>query len=66
MAPHARDNHIAIPARPDLIRLGLGIVGIGTSGPLIAMSSMPVLTLIFGEILADLSLPFHLPYDIYV
>lgn len=42
----ARDNHTSIPARPDLLRLGLGIIGIGTSGPLIALSSMPVLTLI--------------------
>ena len=60
MAPHARDNHIAIPARPDLIRLGLGIVGIGTSGPLIAMSSMPVLTLIFWRNLGGslITLPF--------
>lgn len=60
MAPHARDNHIAIPARPDLIRLGLGIIGIGTSGPLIAMSSMPVLTLIFWRNLGGslITLPF--------
>jgi drug/metabolite transporter (DMT)-like permease len=36
-----------IPARADLARLGLGILGIGTSGPLIAMSAMPVSTLIF-------------------
>ena len=60
MAPHARDNHIAVPARPDLIRLGLGIIGIGTSGPLIAMSSMPVLTLIFWRNLGGslITLPF--------
>ena len=45
--PLNRDNHTQIPARPDLIRLGIGIIGIGTSGPLIAMSSMPVLSLIF-------------------
>jgi len=60
MQPHARDSHIAIPARPDLIRLGLGIIGIGTSGPLIAMSSMPVLTLIFWRNLGGslITLPF--------
>ena len=60
MQPHARDSHIAIPARPDLIRLGLGIIGIGTSGPLIAMSSMPVLSLIFWRNLGGslMTLPF--------
>jgi drug/metabolite transporter (DMT)-like permease len=60
MQPHARDSHIAIPTRPDLIRLGLGIMGIGTSGPLIAMSSMPVLTLIFWRNLGGslITLPF--------
>jgi drug/metabolite transporter (DMT)-like permease len=60
MQPHARDSHIAIPAHPDLIRLGLGIIGIGTSGPLIAMSSMPVLTLIFWRNLGGslITLPF--------
>lgn len=45
--PINRDHHTAIPAQPDLIRLGIGIIGIGTSGPLIALSAMPVLTLIF-------------------
>ena len=44
---HARDSHTTIPGRPDLIRLGVGILGIGTSGPLIAMSAMPIPTLIF-------------------
>ena len=41
-----RDSHTATPSRPDLARMGLGIIGIGTSGPLIAMSHMPILTLI--------------------
>lgn len=41
-----RDSHTSIPSRPDLARLGLGIIGIGVSGPLIAMSQMPILTLI--------------------
>jgi len=59
---HTRDSHTAIPARPDLIRLGLGIIGIGTSGPLIAMSTMPIPTLIFWRNLGGslLTLPFAL------
>ena len=56
------DQHTAMPARPDLIRLGIGIIGIGTSGPLIAMSTMPVLTLIFWRNLGGslMTLPFAL------
>lgn len=46
MDSDTRNHHTSIPSRPDLIRLGLGIIGIGTSGPLIALSTMPVLTLI--------------------
>ena len=59
------NQHTAIPARPDLIRLGLGIIGIGTSGPLIAMSTMPVLTLIFWRNLGGslLTLPFALRHS---
>ena len=59
---HARDSHTAIPARPDLIRLGVGMLGIGTSGPLIAMSTMPIPTLIFWRNLGGslLTLPFAL------
>ncbi|MEY2951773.1 MAG: hypothetical protein RL622_850, partial [Actinomycetota bacterium] len=34
-------SHTAMPGQSDLIRLGIGILGIGTSGPLIAMSTMP-------------------------
>lgn len=51
-----------MPARPDLIRLGIGILGIGTSGPLIALSTMPVPTLIFWRNLggAILTAPFAL------
>jgi drug/metabolite transporter (DMT)-like permease len=54
------ENHTQIPERPDLIRLGLGIIGIGTSGPLIALSAMPVVTLIFWRNLggAIFTLPF--------
>jgi drug/metabolite transporter (DMT)-like permease len=59
------NQHTAIPARPDLIRLGIGIIGIGTSGPLIAMSTMPVLTLIFWRNLGGslLTLPFALRHS---
>jgi hypothetical protein len=59
------NDHTAIPAKPDLIRLGLGIIGIGTSGPLIAMSAMPVLTLIFWRNLGGslITLPFALRHS---
>ena len=57
--------HTAMPARPDLIRLGLGIIGIGTSGPLIALSTMPILTLIFWRNLGGslATLPFALRHS---
>jgi drug/metabolite transporter (DMT)-like permease len=59
------DHHTAMPARPDLIRLGIGIIGIGTSGPLIAISTMPILTLIFWRNLggALVTLPFALRHS---
>ena len=59
------NDHTAIPAKPDLIRLGLGIIGIGTSGPLIAMSAMPVLTLIFWRNLGGslMTLPFAIRHQ---
>ena len=59
------NEHTAMPAKSDLIRLGVGIIGIGTSGPLIAMSAMPVLTLIFWRNLggALLTLPFALRHS---
>lgn len=55
-------SHTAMPARPDLIRMGIGIVGIGTSGPLIALSTMPIPTLIFWRNLGGsiLTAPFAL------
>jgi hypothetical protein len=64
--PLSRDNHTQIPARPDLIRLGIGIIGIGTSGPLIALSAMPVLSLIFWRNLggAIMTAPFALRHRI--
>ena len=63
--PIKLNHHTAIPARPDLIRLGIGIIGIGTSGPLIALSTMPILTLIFWRNLggALLTLPFALRHE---
>ena len=66
MNPGERINqHTAMPARPDLIRLGLGIIGIGTSGPLIALSTMPILTLIFWRNLGGslATLPFALRHS---
>ena len=40
-------KHLAFPNKADSIRLAIGVIGIGTSGPLIALSTMPILTLIF-------------------
>jgi drug/metabolite transporter (DMT)-like permease len=59
------NQHTAMPARPDLIRLGLGIIGIGTSGPLIALSTMPILALIFWRNLGGslATLPFALRHS---
>lgn len=36
-----------MPGKSDLMRMGIGILGIGSSGPLIALSTMPIPTLIF-------------------
>jgi drug/metabolite transporter (DMT)-like permease len=49
-----------MPARGDQIRMGIGILGIGTSGPLIAMSAMPIWVLIFWRNLGGsiLTAPF--------
>lgn len=59
-------NHTKLPARPDLIRLIIGIFGIGSSGPLIALSAMPVPTLIFWRNLGGslLTLPFALRHKL--
>ena len=55
-------KHLAFPNKSDSIRLAIGVLGIGTSGPLIALSTMPVLTLIFwrnlGGSLATLLMNF--------
>lgn len=60
------DNHTQLPARPDLIRLTIGVFGIGSSGPLIAMSAMPVPTLIFWRNLGGslVTLPFALRHKV--
>lgn len=52
----------AMPGRSDLMRLGIGILGIGSSGPLIALSAMPIVSLIFWRNLggALFTLPFAL------
>ena len=59
-------NHTELPARPDLIRLIIGIFGIGSSGPFIALSAMPVPTLIFWRNLggALMTLPFALRHKL--
>ena len=55
-----------MPARSDLLRLGVGILGIGSSGPLIAMSSMAIPTLIFCRNLggALVTAPFALKHSV--
>jgi len=60
------DNHTGMPARPDLIRLIIGIFGIGSSGPLIAISTMPVPTLIFWRNLGGslITLPFAMRHKL--
>ena len=60
------NNHTQLPARPDLIRLVIGIFGIGSSGPLIALSAMPVPTLIFWRNLGGslVTLPFALRHKL--
>ena len=56
-----------MPHRSDLIKLGVGILGIGSSGPLIALSTMPIVSLIFwrnlGGSLATLPFALRKPLD---
>lgn len=40
-------NHTQMPKGSDLVRMIIGVFGIGTSGPLIALSAMPIPALIF-------------------
>jgi len=55
-------DHTAIPAAKDLGLLSLGVIGVGTSGPVIAASVMPVPSLIFWRNFggAAMMLPFAL------
>ena len=55
-------NHSQLPKGSDLILLSLGVIGIGTSGPLIALSIIAIPVLIFWRNLggALLLLPFAL------
>lgn len=58
----SKHDHTAIPGAKDLGLLSIGVVGIGTSGPVIAASIMPVPSLIFWRNLggALMMLPFAL------
>ena len=58
----SQKKHLAFPNKADSVRLAIGVMGIGTSGPLIAMSAMPVLTLIFWRNLGGASATFFMNY----
>ena len=55
-----------MPGKSDLIKLGVGILGIGSSGPLIALSTMPIPSLIFWRNLggALFTAPFALRHKV--
>lgn len=52
----SKHDHTAIPAAKDLGLLSLGIIGVGTSGPVIAASIMPVPALVFWRNLGGAAL----------
>jgi drug/metabolite transporter (DMT)-like permease len=56
------EDHTKPPAGRDILFLALGVIGIGTSGPVIALSTMPVPSLIFWRNLggAVTMIPFAL------
>ncbi|MEY4444158.1 MAG: hypothetical protein RL301_237 [Actinomycetota bacterium] len=54
------NQQLSLPKRSDLFRLSLGVIGIGTSGPLIALSAMPIMTLIFWRNLGGAIFTFFL------
>jgi drug/metabolite transporter (DMT)-like permease len=58
----SQKKHLAFPNKADSIRLAIGVMGIGTSGPLIALSTMPVLTLIFWRNLGGAIATFFMNY----
>jgi drug/metabolite transporter (DMT)-like permease len=55
-----------MPGKSDLVRLGVGILGIGSSGPLIALSTMPIPSLIFWRNLggAIATAPFAIKHSL--
>lgn len=57
-----KQDHTQLPKGADLFRMIIGVFGIGTSGPIIALSSMPIPALIFWRNLggAIATLPFAL------
>ncbi|MEN9305404.1 MAG: hypothetical protein RLY76_672 [Actinomycetota bacterium] len=59
-------NHTQMPSGRDIPLLLIGIIGIGTSGPVIALSTMPILALIFWRNLggAFSMLPFAIRLEL--
>jgi drug/metabolite transporter (DMT)-like permease len=53
-------DHTQLPRGRDIPLLLLGIIGIGTSGPIIALSTMPILALIFWRNLGGALLMFSI------